>query len=225
MRAALSAIQRHPPSDWIVWAGAGVSFPVLPLGERLTYFCIDETCSRAVRERILRIWSEANRICATPVRPHPFGPFPRLETVLGAVHDVQKRTQDSAQFFLGGFSSFKDAPSAAGHEHLAHMLLAGATVVTTNFDTCVEKAVEAIARAALVCERSGPFCRYSLPSVPNSGVIVHIHGTADDVRSLGATISAVKRGLSPELKPIWWIGSCRGRRWCLWATARAMRLT
>jgi SIR2-like domain len=178
-------INRYPVTQWVIWVGAGISADPpssLPLGLPLTRFAIDICCGQAVRERIENLWQQINRQVGTPENPDPLGALPRLESVLGDIDDVGTQAIGLKFDFLLGFQSFIDTPFNANHLAVAQLLDRGATVITTNFDTCIEKAFRFYN------------CRVGDPE----GVVHHLHGTVADLREFGATIRLVKRGLRED---------------------------
>lgn len=178
-------INRYPVTQWVIWVGAGISADQptsLPLGLALTRFAIDTCCGQAVRQRIENLWQQINQQVGTPENPEPLGVLPRLESILGDIDDVRTQAIDLKFDFLLGFQSFLDTPFNANHLAIADLLDRGATVITTNFDICIEKAFRAQRRLAGDPEP----------------VIHHLHGTVADIREFGATIRSVKRGLRED---------------------------
>jgi hypothetical protein len=196
-----------PPERWLLWVGAGISYPAptsLPLGIPLTLFTLQECCGETVTTKVGQLWAEANAHIGAPDAPGPLGPVPRLESVLGDVDEVRAEFLGSGFDFLTGFRTFRGAPFNQNHLHIAELLRRGVNVVTMNFDTCIEAAYRhlTLGKDELLLGRElGTPC-YSSRSDPNVGKVWHVHGTAHDVRSLGATILAVKEGL-PDGFRIW----------------------
>jgi hypothetical protein len=195
-------LNRFPPERRVFWIGAGVSYPrpsSLPLGIPLTGFALRETCGTVVESRLLRMWDEANAVAGTPDAPTPLGVVPRLETILGVADEVGTNGADCEFDFLRGFRAFADAPFNQNHLHLAALLAGGATVMTVNFDTCVERAFARLTGRTDALTRAKEFgaWRYRPQGSGGQSAVWHIHGTAEDVTSLGATVRAVKEGL-PE---------------------------
>jgi len=202
-RSVRRALQSFPKSDWIIWVGAGVSCTgpsCLPLGVPLTEFAIDVVFGSHAREILWRTWEHANRIAAAPGMTQPFGPAPRLETVLGVIETVEKCAHDCRFSFLSGFGSLEEAPYNLNHLCLAKLISDGATVITTNFDTCIEAAFAELMGPAgqLRGKKVGNVYRFA-SELPNTGTLWHAHGVAHDLANLGATIRAVKLGLATEL--------------------------
>jgi|GEM_PF-2357254 len=202
MKETLARIQEYPVEDWIVWAGAGISFPhptSLPLGDRLTQFCIRETCGEAVVERVVELWARVKSE-VQHVEPSPrFYDLPRLETVLGAFADAERGAPQSLQF-LRGFSSFASAPPNLNHLLLASLVRRGATVVTTNFDLGIERALESPSGSVVRVVRDEGMLRAYRPDGAGCGEVIHVHGVADDVPQLGATLTQVKQGMAEPFR-------------------------
>lgn len=170
----------------------------LPLGIPLTGFALREICGAAVESRLLRMWGEANAVAGTPAAPAPLGPVPRLETVLGVADEVRASCAGCEFDLLRGFRAFADAPYNRNHLHLAALLGAGTTVITVNFDTCVKRAYARLFGPAEALTPAREFDTWCYRQGGGGGAAVwHVHGSAEDVTSLGATVRAVKEGI-PE---------------------------
>lgn len=193
-------VHDFPPERWLLWVGAGVSYPApssLPLGIPLTLFALEECCGETVTTNVRRLWAEANAIIGAPDAPEPLGRVPRLESILGDVDGVRAKSVGSSFDFLMGFRAFIDAPFNQNHLYIAELLRRGVSVVTTNFDTGIEAAYRHLTRGGdeLTLGREFDTPCYGSRSDPNVGKVWHVHGTAQDVRSLGATVAAVKEGM------------------------------
>lgn len=188
--------------DWIFWVGAGVSAnpPTnLPVGNRLAHFSIDRTCGEPVRKRIEELWrwvgDEVRRVEPTI----QFYGFPRLESVLGAFADAERGAPPSLQF-LRGFISFAAAPYNPNHLLLASLVRCGATVITTNFDLAVERALEKTSGKAVQVVRDEGMLRSYQADGLAGGQVIHVHGVADNTQHLGATLAQVKRGIAEPFR-------------------------
>lgn len=193
-------INDFPSQQWLLWVGAGVSYSAptsLPLGVTLTLFAMEECCGEAVTTQVQRLWTEANDIIYTPDAPAPLGTVPRLESILGDIDDVRAKSINCEFDFLLGFRTFTDASFNQNHLYIAQLLRRGVNVVTTSFDTCIEEAYKHLTHGAdeLLLDREFDTPCYRSHSDLTVGKVWHVHGTAQDVRSLGATIMAVKEGL------------------------------
>lgn len=171
-----------------------MSRPLLPLGDALTQFVIEATCGTLVADALLEMWGAAS---AAVTAFHPecsLGNAPRLEAVLDEVSRVQFRSRTSEFDFLSGFAAFGRAPFNSNHAAVASLLLDGTSVVTTNFDTCIESAFEAMTGRRLVQDSRMPLVFHDTKS---GSQVFHVHGVATDVGSLLTTVARIKGGL-PE---------------------------
>ncbi len=192
-------LSAYPMNKWVIWVGAGVSCAPptnLPLGIPLTQFVLSHACSPEVSVRLTRIWDKSNEICSDDGNPQPFGAAPRLETVLGVVDNAESISPELAYDFMSGFTAFDDAPYNSNHLCLAKLLSDGASIVTTNFDSCIQNAFTDEIRPGIALQREKVenAYRFRCPEV-ETGALWHIHGAAIDISGLGATIRNVKRGL------------------------------
>lgn len=199
MRTALLSPPNKPP-EIILWVGAGVSFPnptALPLGRTLTEFALDHTLGVASRTQLFELWDRLNAFIDETKQGAPLGSIPRLETVLGSISDGQASVSGGSYDFLKGFETFADAEPNENHNYLAELLSAGASVVTTNFDLCVEKCLRTRlpGSAKLRTTRHGLTHQCRVSGHSGYGTIWHLHGIASRPQDLGATIKAIKTGL------------------------------
>jgi hypothetical protein len=189
-------------SSTLIWAGAGISYPTLPLSSRLTEFVLRETCTDKVALTILSKWEIANKIARSHDYDLPFGNTPRLETILGVIEELE-RTCDNHDFsFIQGFGSVADAPPNDSHRALASLLRRGATIITTNFDLCIERAYRSESPGGIPLRGRWIDTAHVFESSGSSGVgrVIHLHGTASDTRRMAATIARIKPGLSPKVE-------------------------
>ncbi len=205
MIESLQNILSYPIKNWIIWVGAGISRPnpsSLPLGWELTQFALSQTCDSEVQNKIFDIWDRANKIASTSSNSTPLGLIPRLESILGEIEDVQSKLKTHKFNFMEGFKTFVNTPYNKNHLYIAELLSSGATVITTNFDLCIQKAYRDIVQGTdeLVLKiDKNTFC-YEPRSNIEAGKLWHVHGTCDDVSSLGATVRMIKEGLSSEFQ-------------------------
>lgn len=131
---------------------------------------------------------------------------PRLEFIIGEMNKLDQEFQDISfqklenerrykrQYAIESLSHFTEAEPNLLHYWLADFARAGATIVTANFDTCIEKALN-------VVPLSKPTSLDGVRGIETtSGFIYHIHGVAADENiqsNLGATINNVSKRL-PE---------------------------
>lgn len=125
-----SIVDLLPPSETVLWSGAGVSINAptrLPSGVDLTRRALQALFAPGTCETIESLYADFDR------RP----PLPRLETVLGiaAGDDVHGLAA------LELLAPVHTAPPNSLHRCLAAHLDAGGSQITTNFDKCIERAV------------------------------------------------------------------------------------
>lgn len=195
---------KKDPEKALFWVGAGISHAAptcLPLGKELTTFTLEEICGKTVSNRIFHIWKKVTDIIKKQDRAS-VSEIPRLESILDVVRRSEEKLVSSSFSFLSGFRAFSNAPPNSIHFHLANSLLEGVTIITPNFDLCIEKAWQEIQ-----CSPIFPVPRYGMDLVKFNlnkkmqlGQIWHYHGVAMDPVSIGATVKAIKAGFSKELK-------------------------
>ena len=114
---------------------------------------------------------------------------PRLEYVIGEFHKLDKEFQNvkfhkeenTAKYQRSSciypLRHFANAEPNQNHYYLAEFAKVGATIITANYDLCIEKAIGA------------------------SGTVYHYHGSASDSgieNTLGATIETISRGVTQK---------------------------
>ncbi len=130
---------------------------------------------------------------------------PRLEFVIGEMNKLDEEFQRinfgipgnvkryHRQYSINSLAHFAEAEPNLLHYWLADFAEAGATIITANFDTCIEKALGANNKPT-VCEGvKGIETR--------AGFIYHFHGVATDDNiqtNLGATVNNISRKLPEE---------------------------
>lgn len=199
---ALDLFRKYPTQKWLIWAGAGVSLDkhtCLPSAPEFVSFTVRKICGQQVRDNLFDLWGKVNQAAATPIDATPLGDAPRLESLLSEIAGVQSVKRDQDFQFFDGFSCFTGAPINDNHRLLATLLKNGASIVTTNFDICIEKAFKRIVPGVQFDETLEEDIYYRTPRLTGSGTIIYIHGIATRVNSLGITIERVKRGLPGSL--------------------------
>lgn len=197
-----------PHSKLIIWAGSGISIAGpsnLPAADNLTSFILDQCCGYRARHRIASIWRQANKMAFSGSYKNRFGIFPRLEAILNEVSAVENSQQPISNCGMSGFESFASVPYNVNHVVLAKLVNQGVTVITTNFDLCIQRAYEMLfpEENKLNRKKLGNVSVFSPNKSSHSeGQVIHLHGTADDISTLGATIRSIKHGLSDEVKQI-----------------------
>lgn len=198
---SIEMLNGYKIENYIFWVGAGISYSnptSLPLGWDLTKFALKGSCGESVQKKVFDIWKIANQLAQTDKNnPAPLGAMPRLESILGEIEDVQNKLVKYEFNFLNGFSAFLEAPYNQNHLYLAHLLQRGATIITTNFDMCIQKAYFDLVNGKdqLVSEIKNGVYQYTSKSNHKTGKLWHIHGTSKEIGGLGATVKKVKEGL------------------------------
>lgn len=168
MSSRIAQISRVRPDNLVLWTGAGLSADAPtngPLGRTLTDRALDHYFAPGTRERLSELYTDLNA---------PNAEFrPRLETVLDVLCDAH------------GFRALEDVLSdlatAAPNRHharVAELQLAGAGVVTANFDTCIERAAKSRVEVA------------------------HFHGDIGpnaSIATLGARLQVIDKGFSETI--------------------------
>ena len=205
MKKLHDKIFSYPLKNWVLWIGAGISIPnptALPSGWSLTSFALKSTTTEKIQNKIFDVWQHANDIVSRPENITPLGIVPRLESILGEIEDIQRNSKNCEFAFLEGFKSLIDAPYNENHWYIASLLHSGATVITTNFDTCIQKAYIDFSKNTdrLIPKKKGNTWYYVSEKYSEPGILWHIHGVADEIHGLGATIRVLKEGLNPKFQ-------------------------
>ena len=198
------------PSRTIFWVGAGIGgkHPTnLPMGNELTDYYLRLAFGEEDRIRFLKVWNTMiiptlnSMENGNPVlfpKGRPSYQYPRLEYIVG---EMLKQDEEFANLELppkyhrkSSLELLKvcaEAPPNSYHEWLASFAMKGSTIVTTNFDVCIEKAMGM--HPVLSGEKDG------CPVVEYGGTtIYHIHGIASEPpmdKSLGVTLRNVTKKL------------------------------
>jgi hypothetical protein len=188
-------MNKYSKNKWLFWVGAGISAEYLPLGIPLTKFSLIETCGQKATEKILEIWNNV-RILIDSIGLYNFNPMPRLEAMLDEIIDIQNRLINDQFNFIDGLISFNSSPISTNHKVLANLLKNGSNIVTTNFDTCIQRAFYESSYGNglhIEYEKNVPCYKCN-----DGGILWHIHGVVDDIFSIKTTINTLKKGLSKE---------------------------
>ncbi len=187
----------------LIWVGAGISYPTptcLPLGSDLTAFTLEETCGALISKKILRVWDKVTKT-ALIRQGVELGQIPRLEAILDVIRKSEISFLPSTYSFFSGFHAFALAPPNFIHYHLATLINEGATVITPNFDLCIEKAWEYLFESATITSTTEfGLIRNYLGNKSMNGQVWHYHGIGTDPDTLGATVMSIKAGFSQDLK-------------------------
>lgn len=133
---------------------------------------------------------------------------PRLEFIIGEINKLDQEfqglsyenTESKSRYYrqcsIESLTHFAEAEPNLLHERLADFAKAGATIVTANFDTCIEKAL------GVDVKNVRPTVRDGIKGIETGyGFIYHFHGVAtdDDIQnSLGATVNNISKKLPDE---------------------------
>lgn len=183
------AIQINDITKFNIWCGAGISrnHPCgLPSGYELSLHILEEYMQDQFQ--IKKVWGKCNEVIKKIIEPHE---FVRPEVMISCISRM-----GGLSATCNFFSEFADLRSAAfndNHIFLAAFVKNGGTVYTTNFDICIEKALEEKFHEELQTEIfcNGKVVTYSLG---NGGSIVHLHGIFEYGTSAGASIETVMKG-------------------------------
>ena len=205
-RELIDRIKQTDPEKIVFWVGAGIDSndPTgLPRAEPLVKEIMDLTCGEEIASKIFKICRELN------------GRFPRLESIIEEIKRFESNLQSERadQTFLKGFESFLQAPPNVCHEVLAQYIRLGANVVTTNYGRTIPEALRQIDPKSDFCE--SPYFDQSLGIYVyrslkrNYGAVYHIHGVANDLKTMGVSLSEVKTSLPKGFRKmvLEWINS------------------
>lgn len=201
----LQEIRNYSPNQRVFWVGAGISHPKptnLPCGKELTEFALENTCGHDVKSTIINIWNKSNEILKQKDIQGDFSVIPRLESILDVINNFEKKAVGVDYSFMSGFKAFLEAPYNSQHASLAKLLSCGATIITPNFDLCIENAYNDLNKGTdkLSSKQYGNLVVYKSKKMPTVGEIWHYHGTVDKIQNMGATLSIVKEGLTVNVK-------------------------
>jgi len=194
-------IKKYPLNKLVFWVGAGIdrdSPTELPLGYELTDDILERTCGKELSGQILQEWKNSrNRINEIMNEDIHVDGYPRLETILEAVRIFEDNLSID-NTVINGLKSFADAPPNSNHYILAEMLHLGANIVTTNYDSCVPIAYNELFQQdgdrLLLCNDDNVWIYKS--EEKNVGAIYHLHGIAQCIDNIGATLSVIKNPIA-----------------------------
>ena len=186
------------PQKTIFWCGAGISTlepSNLPLGKSLVDFVLEELLDKKFVEEL---YIKLKRVDAVLMsRNLELGNCLRLESVISEISQIEhslKPEYHKQLLFTEALKSFKEAPYNLNHDIISRFVMRGSMVVTTNYDICIEKAVEANSghEICLKSKNIDGIYEYNFGK-ENYGSIYHIHGTAEDPQNIGITYQTVSR--------------------------------
>lgn len=194
-------IKKYPINKLVFWVGAGIdrdSPTELPLGYELTDEILERTCGKELSGRIIQEWKNSrNRINKIMNENIHIDEYPRLETVLEAVRIFEDNLSVDNNI-MNGLKSFASALPNSNHYILAELLHQGANIVTTNYDSCVPMAYNKLFQQngdkLLLCSEDNVWIYKSKEK--NVGAIYHLHGIAQCIKNIGATLSVVKNPIA-----------------------------
>ncbi|MDZ4064529.1 MAG: SIR2 family protein [Coriobacteriia bacterium] len=197
---ALDLVRHYSLDKCVFWVGAGMSIPVLPSGVELTEFVLRTLCGDRFFARVDKVWGDFDTLSTTLPQLGEFSPgrMPRLEAVLQEAHGLRSMGTPGDRFdMLVGFEGWRDVPTTPNHRVLALLAMAGASIVTVNFDAGIERAFTEITGSGV---RSIGH-EYGVPAVRlGAGRVLHIHGVADSPESLVATVARMRAGMPSALE-------------------------
>ena len=179
----------------VLLVGAGISLDnptCLPSGKVLTDYYLEISVGKESAKRLRNIWSNINNT----IRENSQFEFPlmRLEFIIGHINKVDKELRRPP--LITGINQFAEADFNKNHQSIARIIKGGGTVITPNFDNCIEKAI------------GGSFEVNDAIGFPvmfqNKFQIYYFHGIAADIEglkdNLGATIDKIKEGLAKKFE-------------------------
>lgn len=180
------------PHHSLIICGAGISRKdptCLPLGEDLTKFYLTHTCGKKACDQLLNTTDHLGEYLNRSIV------LPRLETIIGSIAEIDNVRNvrlNRSRTMLHGFEAFQCAPFNENHIYLAKLCLAGNTILTFNFDVCIEKAIETITGTGVVFRKESgvPTAIYR-----NVNKTIHLHGICNSITTMGATIATILNGL------------------------------
>lgn len=195
-------IRNLPINKLVFWIGAGIDADkptALPLGNGLMIEILKLACGSDVQEKLLKAW-KINSLAISQITNGKINisEYPRLETILEAIHSFEDNLLKPGTV-IGGLQSFQDALPNQNHYILATMLHMGANIVTTNYDACISKAYQNLYGErgfylSLKYDGEGLYTYQS--DHEGAGMVYHIHGVAQSILDIGATLSKVKNPIT-----------------------------
>lgn len=198
-------IQNIPSNKLIFWIGAGIDNGIptsLPLGNELTNHILELTCGK-YKETLIEIWNRNCNLISSISNQKIFLPErPRLETIIEIVREFEDN-QLKKMSVIEGLKSFSSLEFNPNHEHyvLANYLHKGANIVTTNYGDFICKAYEEQYGAKTIQHEYNQMHIYQVNNAWASR-IYHIHGISDDLNTIGANLSNVKKSLPNNFKSV-----------------------
>lgn len=204
-RVDLERLKEINPQKLIIWCGAGISAQKpssLPLGKSLVDFVLEQLLDKKFVEEL---YDKLSRVDGVLERRGLFmGNCLRLESVVSEIFQIEHLLKPGNQRHLSFSESFGEilkAPYNLNHELIAYLVICGSTIVTTNYDICIEKAIREIDCQIEFSASKGIDGIYEYGSNNEKyGRIFHIHGTAEEPKNIGITYQTVSRNFSKRFK-------------------------
>lgn len=194
-------IYNYPINKLILWVGAGIDADAptkLPLGNSLAKEMLKYACGDIIATKLLKQWDITSKNIQNITQDN-INISLRLETILEGIRIFENNIKTDYSI-LNGLKSFKDAPPNDNHYMLAKLLHNGANIVTTNYDSCIAKAYNALYQDdnySLQLVRQNDIFVYK-SNYSSAGKVYYIHGIAQHVENIGATLSIVKNPITKE---------------------------
>lgn len=204
-REDMKKLMEINPEKLIIWCGAGISAQKptnLPLGKTLVDFILSQLLDKQFVEELYEKLSCVDEVIER--RELFIGNCLRLESVVSEIFQIEHLLKPGNQKHLSfseSFGKILEAPYNLNHELIAYLVSRGSTVVTTNYDVCIQKAVRAIDCHVEFSASKGIDGIYEYGSNNEKyGRIFHIHGTAEEPKNIGITYQTVSRNFSKKFE-------------------------
>lgn len=203
MEQVINIISETNPSDLIFWVGAGIDlrYPTcLPLGDSLR----SEVLKLSIGERLSKLidteWDRTYKELADMLKDRVWlSRYQRLETIIDCIQDFENNLLVKDSSIIRGLSCFSDIDPNYNHSVLAHFISEGASVVTTNYESCIQKAYEEITDfgRSLSMEYEDPSSSVYVygDETHTIGKVHYIHGVATAPEKIGVSLSSIKKGV------------------------------
>ena len=204
-REDMEKLKEINPKKLIIWCGAGISAQKpsnLPLGKTLVDFILGQLVDKQFVEELYEKLSCVDEVIEC--RGLFIGNCLRLESVVSEIFQIEHLLKPGKQKHLSfseSFSKILEAPYNLNHELIAYLVSRGSTVVTTNYDVCIQKAVRAIdGQVEFSASKSIDGIYEYGSNNEKCGRIFHIHGTAEEPKNIGITYQTVSRNFSKKFE-------------------------
>lgn len=192
-------ISNFPVNKLVFWVGAGIDndFPTnFPLGNTLTQFLIEKLCTDYDLALTWRNMSEKINTVDTSIQ---IPKLPRLETIIESARVFEAKlfehNHNTNYSTIRGLGFFNDPVFQYNNNHriLASLLSQGANIITTNFSNLILRAYED--QFCDLLDKYYDEVYHFHSKLDGVGGIYHIHGIADDLFTIGATLHSIKNPL------------------------------